>query len=261
MTLDIVIIGAGNVGYHLANALTQNEHRIVQMFSRNAQRFANIPPSICNSFTTKLSQLNPSASLYLIAVSDDAIEIVSPKIQVNPKAIIAHTSGATPSTVLQNHPQYGVFYPLQSFSRQKAVDFTKLPLLIDASDATSLQTLLQVANSISQHVHPLTDQQRQYLHVSAVFANNFTNHLLHIAHQICEQNQVPFEVLKPLITETANKIQTHPPRSVQTGPAIRGDQKTIDNHLALLHNNTELQKMYGYLSKSIQGDLDFKSIK
>lgn len=256
MKHSITLLGAGNVGYHLAKKLHQEGHTIHQVFSRNSDRFANIYPTICQNVTTDLAHINAQADIYIIAVSDDAIKTVAEQLNIQ-KKIVVHTSGASPMTQLQMHPNHGIFYPLQTFTRNKPIDFSHLPICIDGSNEQVKNTLFHLAQTLTQSVYPLTDEQRQALHVAAVFANNFTNHLLAIADDICKTHEVPFEILKPLIRETFEKIQVQTPQNSQTGPAIRGDKKTIEKHLALLATQDRYAQLYQLLTQSIQSD--FKS--
>ncbi|MEM9848823.1 MAG: Rossmann-like and DUF2520 domain-containing protein, partial [Bacteroidota bacterium] len=207
---------------------------------------------------TDLQDLSTNSDLYLLAVSDTAISEVAETLStILPlTSPIVHTSGATPSSVFAHHfSNYGIFYPLQSFSKEKVVDFKQIPIGVHASNQQLLDQLRTLAQRLSPKVYDIDDQQRAYLHVAAVFANNFTNYMLHIAHQLSEVHEVPFDLLRPLILETANKVQAHPPAQMQTGPAIRADETTMQKHLALLKDNTNWQQLYEALSEAIDRDL------
>lgn len=246
----ITIIGAGNVGYNLTHALHQNGHKILQQYSRNPTRFEGLS-NIVQSTTTDLSTIKPDADLYIIAVSDDAIQNVSnqlPKVQ----GIVTHTSGATTMEVLNKHKRYGIFYPLQTFTRTKLLEFSTLPLCVHSHQEKEITYLSNVARTLTDKVFHITDEQRAILHVAAIFTNNFTNHLLAIANDICDTKQVSFDILRPLMLETLNKVQQFEPRTIQTGPAIRGDEKTMQRHLNLLQETPHYQQLYQVLSNSIQ---------
>ncbi len=246
----IVLIGAGNVAFHLANALHNTPHNIVQIYNRSEKRLADFK-NITQNLTNNLQDIFPNANVYLLAVSDDAIEKVAAQLPIHKQSIVAHTSGATPSTVLQQHPHHGIFYPLQTFSRHKTVNWSNIPLCLDGNTPETLTILQQLAQSINPNIYFINDQQRQQLHVAAVFANNFTNHLFAIAQDILQKQDLSFDLLKPLIQETVIKIQKHPPKKSQTGPAVRGDLQTMQRHLDLLKNLPNYQQLYQLLSKSI----------
>ncbi|MCG1036937.1 Rossmann-like and DUF2520 domain-containing protein [Polaribacter sargassicola] len=227
--ISVLLIGKGNVATHLYNAfLKADTIDVTQISSRNLT-------------------IVPNADITIIAVSDDAIAEVSSKINNN---FVVHTSGACAITELNNKNRKGVFYMLQTFSKGKKVDFKKVPFCLEATNKKDLQLLEKLAKSIGQNVYHINSEQRKALHVSAVFVNNFSNHMYKIGNDICKDHNVPFKILEPLIKETVLKIETLSPEEAQTGPAIRNDKKTIENHLELL--NKKQQKIYKTLTKSIQ---------
>uniref|UniRef100_UPI003F6C24CC Rossmann-like and DUF2520 domain-containing protein n=1 Tax=Polaribacter sp. TaxID=1920175 RepID=UPI003F6C24CC len=189
----------------------------------------------------------PQADVTIIAVSDDAIAEVSSKINND---FVVHTSGACAVNALKNPNKKGVFYMLQTFSRDKKVDFTKIPFCLEAEDFKALEILKRLAKHLGNKIYIINSEQRKILHIAAVFVNNFTNHLYKIGNDICSDYHIPFEILYPLINETSEKIQKISPENAQTGPAIRNDEKTIKNHLNLL--DKKQQKIYKILTKSIQ---------
>lgn len=229
--ISVVIIGQGNVAFHLNKAFTKA--RNIEVAQINSRKLENIP----------------LADVTIIAVSDDAIAKVSSKIN---NSLVVHTSGSVAMNSLKNSTRKGVFYPLQSFSKDKKVNFKKVPFCLEASTENDLELLEKVAKSIGKKIYFINSEQRKSLHVAAVFVNNFTNHLYKIAADICKKQNVPFEVLQPLIQETAKKIKKLSPEKAQTGPAIRNDQKTIKNHLAML--NEHQQEIYTLLTQSIQNN-------
>ena len=250
--MTITIIGAGNVGYHLANELQQKDHQILQIFSRNARRFAVFPPSLSQKGITNWEKINKNADVYLIAVNDQAIEVVSQKLkEIGVTGIVAHTSGATSLKILKHHKKRGIFYPLQSFSLFKEVNWLSVPFCIDGNTETVKNELYQLAQDFTPITYFMDDEQRQILHVAAVFVNNFTNHFLVLGEEICLDFGVPFDILKPLIRETFEKVQLISPKNAQTGPAIRGDESTLKKHINLLQNHPAKQALYQLISESI----------
>lgn len=250
--MKITIIGAGNVGYHLAIVLEKSGHHILQIFSRNANRFHLFPSKLAAKGITNWEELQLDADVFLIAVKDQAIAAVGQRLkEMGVRGIIAHTSGATSIEVLQQHEQYGIFYPLQTFSQAKKVDWSYVPFCIDGNTDEVKKQISELAKGLSLIVHLINDAQRQALHVAAVFVNNFTNHLLTLGEEICEDFEVPFAILQPLIRETFEKTQFVSPKIAQTGPAIRGDEATIAKHLTLLQNHPDKQLLYQLISESI----------
>lgn len=251
----ITIIGAGNVGSHLARALYAAGHPIQQIYSRQLEHAKPLANLVGAEPINHLSKISPESRFFLIAVRDDAIESITAELSAYlPKgAVLAHTSGATPSTVLALHsPDYGVFYPLQTLSKNHPADFQQIPMCIDGSSPKVKQQLQQLAQTISQQVYLADDEQRALLHLTAVFINNFTNALLQASHELTKRANLPQEILTPLLNATIRKGTENEPRSVQTGPAIRGDQQTIDRHLQQLTNHPELSTVYKAITAYIQ---------
>lgn len=245
--ISVGIIGSGNVAHHVTNAFLNAENVIVrQVYARNSKTIEHLKN--VTSITNNLANLK-EADVYIIAVSDNAIAEVSSKINAK-NALVVHTSGSIAMDSLGNHAKKGVFYPLQSFSKDKKVNFDEIPFCLEASNNENLTLLEELALSIGKKTYHINSLQRQQLHVSAVFVNNFVNHLYKIGYDICKTYDVPFEVLHPLIKETAVKIEQLSPENAQTGPAKRNDTQTITNHLALL--NEQQQKLYKILTESIQ---------
>jgi predicted short-subunit dehydrogenase-like oxidoreductase (DUF2520 family) len=245
--ISVSIIGSGNVAQHLISAFEKADGiELVQVYSRNPK--ANFPDLKSIAFTQNLNELKP-ADLFIIAVSDDAIASVSEQIPFTDKLVV-HTSGSVTMENLCNSNRKGVFYPLQTLSRKKEINFKEVPLCLEAETNLDLQLLHKVASAISNNVYEIDSNQRKSLHVAAVFVNNFTNYLFQIGNDICEKNGIPFDILKPLIRETANKINTLSPKEAQTGPAKRGDTSTINKHLDFLTNPNQ-KELYKLLTKSI----------
>ncbi|WP_299017256.1 DUF2520 domain-containing protein [uncultured Polaribacter sp.] len=227
--ISVLIIGNGNVATHLNNVfLNADTITVTKIKSRN---LINVP----------------SADITILAVSDDAISEVSSKIN---NTLVVHTSGACSITELKNTTRKGVFYMLQSFSKDKEVNFSEIPICLEAENEKDYHLLETIAQAIGTKIFKINSEQRKTIHVAAVFVNNFTNHLFKIGNDICKTNHVPFDILQPLIKETVLKIETLTPSEAQTGPAIRNDEQTIKNHLDLLNKNQ--QEIYSILTKSIQ---------
>lgn len=246
----VSIIGSGNVARHLIHAFQSNSKiELVQMFARNKKSLTHLLDS--NSVTSDYTQLQ-AADVYIIAVSDDAIAEISSQLPFE-NQLVVHTSGTVPLTTLESKNRRGVFYPLQTFSKDKAVNFKTIPICLEAENEKDLQTLNQIASTISDAVYQINSEQRKALHVAAVFVNNFVNHLYQMGNEICDNNNVPFEILKPLIQETANKIVSLSPKEAQTGPAKRNDLTTIEAHQQFL-TDENLSTIYTLLTQSIQNN-------
>lgn len=246
----VSIIGSGNVARHLIHAFQSNSKiELVQVFARNKKSLTHLLDS--NSVTSDYTQLQ-AADVYIIAVSDDAIAEISSQLPFE-NQLVVHTSGTVPLTTLESKNRRGVFYPLQTFSKDKAVNFKTIPICLEAENEKDLQTLNQIASTISDAVYQINSEQRKALHVAAVFVNNFVNHLYQMGNEICDNNNVPFDVLKPLIQETANKIVSLSPKEAQTGPAKRNDLTTIEAHQQFL-TDENLSTIYTLLTQSIQNN-------
>lgn len=245
--LRVVIIGTGNVATHLCNAFSQTEEvAVVQVVGRNKEQLKKFPDFMSPSHTfTAIAE----ADVYVIAVKDEAIPRVSTYLSAK-KGIVVHTSGAMAMDCLAATNR-GVFYPLQTFTVGRAVDFSAIPLCIEAQNPTSLAVVQQLAGTLSKKVYEITSEQRKMLHLAAVFVNNFSNHLYYIGEMLCQQEGLPFALLQPLLLETALKVQSLSPTEAQTGPARRGDQKSIQTHLNRLHN-TPYTELYTAFSNAIQ---------
>lgn len=246
--IKIVLLGAGNVGTHLCRALQNKEGlEIIQWYNRSLNSLEK--ELVQFAVTQNLNDII-EADLYIISVSDTAIPAISKALE-GKNGLIAHTAGSIPMEVLGEHQNHGIFYPLQTFSKQKEVDFNQIPLCLEANQPENLNLLKKVAQSLGGPVHLIDSAQRKALHVAAVFVNNFTNHLFTIGEELCKAHKVPFSVLQPLIAETADKIKHLPPSAAQTGPAARGDQKILKDHLQYLTKESH-QKLYQLISASIQ---------
>lgn len=260
--MDIAIIGSGHVAWHLAHAFEEKGYSILSVYSRQFEKAKDLAETLyaCTP-TNSLDFTDSEAELFILAVSDDAIEEVSRHIHLPEGVILVHTSGAKSiqifEEIIDNERflpiDYGVFYPLMTFTKGKKVSFSSIPICIEASDEDTEDVLVKLGSELSNEVHLISSEQRRVLHVSAVFACNFTNHLWALTKAILESEDLPFDIIKPLIQETVKKAMKSPhPADVQTGPAIRHDQQTIQNHLAYLTDDDDLQHIYSLLTESIQ---------
>jgi len=249
--MRITIIGSGNVATHLGAALKNAGHQIVQVYSRDRRNAALLAYHLKSEAIDTLDAIIADTGLFIISVKDDAIGEIAKELARYNKLIV-HTSGATGLGVLLQYTQKaGVFYPLQTFSKTKEVNLNTVPLCIEGADEKITQTLEELARSISNNIYRVDSEKRRILHLAAVFACNFPNYLYYASGQLLQQHGLDFNMLRPLILETAEKVQEHTPADVQTGPAIRNDEKTMQAHLQLLHDNNELQQVYSLLSQLI----------
>jgi len=244
--LSIVLIGSGNVAVQLAKNLQKANHvKLLQRYSRSVKNTEYFDKTI--PVTNNLKKLK-EADLFIIAISDDAITSVSKELQVS-KGLVVHTSGNKPLNSLICKANKGVFYPVQTFSKEKEISFDQIPICIETEHTDDMDLLKYFANSMSKKVYEINSQQREKLHIAAVFANNFTNHMFAIADDICRKNNVSFDILKPLIQETAKKVKFISPKDAQTGPAVRNNLKVIENQLRQLDHNEK--EIYSLITKSI----------
>ena len=245
--MDIALIGRGRVATHMGKALLQAGHQLTSVNSRT------------------LAELPQHADIYIIAVKDSALQEVIKRLcsclspntpsfrrgQGEAPLLLVHTAGSMPLSVFEGYDCHaGVLYPMQTFSMDREVDFREIPLFIEASDAASLQQIRALADSISQHVYELSTADRKYLHLAAVFACNFANHCYTLAADVLARKGLPFDVMLPLVDETARKVHELHPTDAQTGPAARGDQNVMAAQSALLDGR--LQAIYNLMSESIQ---------
>ncbi|RYE16158.1 MAG: DUF2520 domain-containing protein [Sphingobacteriales bacterium] len=249
--MRITLIGSGNVATHLGAAFANAGHKIVQVYSPTMQNAALLAYHVKAEAIDELHVINPETDIFIIAIKDDAIAGVAGKLAPYNKLIV-HTSGATGlAEIERSTTKSGVFYPLQTFSKTRELNFLNVPLCIEGSDEQVAGTLTELAQTISNRVYPVSSAQRKILHLAAVFACNFPNYLYGVAQQLLAGHGLGFDIIRPLIAETAQKVQDNSPADVQTGPAVRNDNKTMDAHLQLLDAEPELQHLYKLLSQGI----------
>lgn len=247
----IVFLGAGNLATQLALALFRKNFNITQVYSRTEESARLLAEKINTNFTTSLAEIKTDADLYICAVKDDAIPSVINSLKgVN--GIVVHTAGSVDINIFDGKIQnYGVFYPLQTFSKYRDVDFQKIPIFLEANNSDNLFALKTLAISLSNNLYEATSNQRKILHLSAVFSSNFVNHMYALSEEIIEESGFEFQVLLPLIDEVAAKVHYLKPQEAQTGPAVRYDKIIIDKQLNMLSETERNQKIYQILSESI----------
>lgn len=249
--MRITIIGSGNVGTHLAAAFKNAGHVIVQIYSPHIHNAELLAYHIKAQAIGNLNDINSDTDIFIISVKDDAVAGIAEALAKHNK-IMAHTSGSVDLTALSTFSDMsGVFYPLQTFSKNKSVDFLKVPLCVEGASESVTAELVKLAQTISNNVNKIDSAQRKVLHLAAVFAGNFPNYLYGVAQQLLEKNNLQFDLLRPLILETAMKVQKHMPDEAQTGPAVRNDEKTIGLHQQMLNDEPPLKALYGELSQLI----------
>ena len=251
MIQQVTLIGAGNLATQMGKALLKAGVKIIQVYSRTEEAARELAAVLDTDYTNESEKINLSADLVLVAVKDDAIESILAKLECR-QVKIAHTAGSVPLNVLEGYSDHcGVFYPLQTFSKSREVNFREIPVCVEANSAEMLHELKDLAMKISENVCEINSTEREILHLSAVFTCNFVNHFYFLGADLLKENNLSFNLLKPLILETAAKVMELNPYAAQTGPAIRYDETIINKHLNLLETQPELRKIYSFVSESI----------
>lgn len=273
--MKIVLIGAGNLATHLGKALHAAGHDMLQVFSRTMQSAETLASLLDAEPLTDIAQVRDDADVYIFSVKDSAlVQLVAQLCRheadglgedgaVNAlrkakkgehERVFLHTAGSMPMLVFKGMAQhYGVLYPMQTFSKQREVDFSIIPCFVEANDEFAQKQIEGMAREISGRVYELSSEDRKYLHLSAVFACNFANHCYAISQELLEEHGIPFDVMLPLINETAAKVHEMKPKDAQTGPAVRYDENVIGKQSKLLENHPHFKKVYDSMSKSIHG--------
>lgn len=254
MTFSIAIIGTGNLAWHLAPALENAGHTITEVYSRDLHRAHKITERLyVTEAKDDLDFSESQAEIFIIAVSDHAIPDIADSIILPEGSILVHTSGTVSLQILDySSASYtGIVYPLQSFSKSRKLDFEDVPFLLESDDQTTLQKLRDLAKSLSPNYYLVKSKDRKALHIAAVFASNFSNHMLSISEQIMRRQGLDFDMLKPLIIEQISKALEIGPKTAQTGPAIRGDIDTLDLHFQFLNYNEQVAEIYKLISQDI----------
>ncbi len=250
MISNIVFIGAGNVATHIAKAFVKTDYKVLQVYSRTIEHARILANEIHAEFTDNPAKICTDANVYIFSVKDDALPEILHQMPKT-KGIWIHTAGSVPMNIFAPYvANYGVIYPLQTFSKKRPINFADIPLFIEANNNETRKIIESLAAALSPKVYYMDGEKRQYLHLSAVFACNFVNHMYTLAADILEKEGIPYDVLKPLIEETAAKIKEMPPQDAQTGPAVRFDKRVMEKHLDLLEDE-EKKHIYRLLSESI----------
>lgn len=251
--MKVSIVGTGNVATQLAMGLEHQDFTVDEVYGRNTQSLKQLVQRLYVSESkTDLDFSESEASLIFICVSDVAIAEVAKEIQIPQNCILVHTSGSMPLDLLSKyHDRVGVFYPLQSISKHKTVDWSQVPIIVHAEDPTTLKVLKKVASVLSKEVYVYDDAQRKALHLAAVFGSNFTNHLLKIVKDISEAEGLDFHMFRSLVQNTVEKAFDIGPEQGQTGPAIRNDKPTMQKHMDMLEGSQDLERIYELMSKHI----------
>jgi len=253
---NIVLVGAGNVAIHMGKAFRDQGYRIVQVYSRTLKSARRLSSKLDTAFTTNINRLDYTADLYLFCLKDDALLPVLCETHFT-KQLLVHTSGTLPLNIFQDYSKnYGVLYPVQTFSKTRRLDMSDVPFCIEASNPDAALILENLVSDISKNIIFMDSEKRKFLHLAAVFACNFPNHMYHLAEKVLLIKGLSFDLLKPLILETAGKILETDPKNAQTGPAVRGDQNILEEHLHLLKNLPEIQKIYTFVSNSISAHME-----
>ncbi len=246
--IKVALMGTGNVSRHLFDEFMEHKGiKVVQVLGRRNEALEYFKKRVK---ITVSDQFSEKADVYILAVSDDSISQVARSLG-NLDGILAHTSGSAPISALPRTGRRGVFYPLQTFTKDFPVDFSKIPFCIEAENEKDTALLAKLASTLSDYVIEIDSDQRKGLHLAAMFTNNFVNHLYYIGQQICKEHHLPFEILLPLMQETTRKLEKLPPFDAQTGPARRRDATTIARHLDML-KDPNYKEIYIKLTDSIQ---------
>jgi predicted short-subunit dehydrogenase-like oxidoreductase (DUF2520 family) len=252
--MNVSFIGAGNLAWHLAPALDNTDFAVKEVYSQTRKHAAALVDRLYQAEIKSTLDFSTSPSkIFIIVVSDDVIEDIAGDVILPPNAILVHTSGSQPLSVLgyASTLNIGVLYPLQTFTKVKKIDFKDVPIFIESENPETEKILMSMAKAISKNVSKITSQKRKALHVAAVFAANFVNHMLTLSQEILEKNDLDFKLLKPLIVEQLNKSLEIGPDRAQTGPAFRGDVEILDKHFQFLDDDPEVGEIYKIVSQHI----------
>ncbi len=248
--MKIVFIGSGNLATRLSLEMQQKGMEIIQVYSHTENHAERLAKQLACSWTAIPNEIRSDADLYIFSLKDTALEEVISQIKPN-NGLWVHTAGSMPMDVFKGYAvHYGVMYPLQTFSRKRLVNFQVIPFFVEANTSENESRLIQIATKLSGDVRLLSSEKRKSLHLAAVFACNFTNHIYTLAAKVLQKQDIPMEVLLPLIDETAAKVHVMSPKQAQTGPAVRYDKNVIQKHLSMLEDS-DLKNIYQLISQSI----------
>lgn len=254
MKFKVAILGTGNVAWHLAPALEDAGHTVTEIYGRNFHQLSTLAKRL---YTAEVKQdldfSDSEAEIFILAVNDDAISVLADEVILPEESILVHTSGAVSLDILgySSASYTGIFYPLQTFTKEREIDFSEVPFLLESEDQETLQKLKKLAKSLSPLQYVIKSKDRMALHVAAVFASNFSNHMLRLAEEIMARKGLDFEMLKPLVIETISKSLELGAKKAQTGPALRSDFNTLDAHYQFLNYNEQVAEIYRLISQDI----------
>ena len=250
---SIVLIGAGNVATHLGKAFHEAGCRIRMVYSRTKESARILAESIGCPSTTDITSIDNEADIYIVSLKDSVLDHILPElVKCNSKALFVHTAGSVSIDIWKGLThRYGVLYPMQTFSKQRDINFDNVHFFIEANTEEDTELIIKTASLISRHIFKASSEQRKYLHISAVFACNFANHMYSICEHLLTSHGLPFSAMLPLIDETAEKVHHLSPVSAQTGPAQRDDHNIMNNHLSLLKDEPEIAELYLRISENI----------
>ena len=253
--MKIVLIGSGNLATQLGLALSEAGQNIIQVYSRTEANAAMLAKKLGCPSTSSIEEIIPQADVYIISVKDDAIAGLAQAVGRRAQnAIVVHTAGSIAMDVLKPHAQhYGVLYPMQTFSKNKRVDFKPIPCFLEASDEATLDAIRKIAESVSDNVVLADSEKRKKIHLAAVLACNFTNHCYRLAEKVLTEEQIDFKLFLPLIDETAKKVALLSPKQAQTGPMMRWDTGVMQMQQELL-SDARTRQIYQLMAESIHAD-------
>ena len=251
--MKIVLIGAGNLATNLGKALLTAGHDILQVYSRTIESASVLAERVGGSPTTDIRNITKNADVYILSLKDSVLSDLIPELcKGREKKVFIHTAGSVQMDIFKGMAfHYGVLYPMQTFSKDKEVDFSEIPCFIEANDEVAENKIRELLINVSEMVYELSSEHRKYLHLAAVFASNFVNHCYSMSEMILKKNHIPFDVMMPLIDETARKVHTLSPTDAQTGPAVRFDENILRNQSVLLKENPLQKDIYDRMSMSI----------
>ncbi len=256
--MKVTLIGAGNLATQLGKSLKKAGVIISQVYSRTEDSARTLGELLEAEWLTDIKALRDEADIYIFSVKDSVLnELISEVCKSRGEKLFLHTAGSMPMSCFEGKAlHYGVFYPMQTFSKAKDVDFERIPVFIEGNSIETEDVIKSLANKLSQRVIRLSSADRKYLHLAAVWACNFTNYCYTVASDILSEHGIPFDVMLPLINETTEKIQKISPKEAQTGPAVREDRNVISKQLELMNGKEDLQELYQMLSKGINPLVD-----
>lgn len=251
--MRIVLIGAGRLAVNLGRALLRNRHEVIYVMGRSEDSTSALGRMLQCPCSTKMADMPLDADIYMVCVNDESLPGVVASLPPL-SALVVHTAGSLSMQVFEGTAisRYGIFYPMQTFSKEVTTDFSDIPCFIEASGESDLNLLESFAQTLTHRVFRLSSEKRRHLHLAAVFACNFSNYCYAVAGQLLAENGLPFDVMLPLIDQTARKVHSMSPIEAQTGPAARGDKAVMDAQAALLDKHPALKEIYQLMSSGIQ---------